>query len=147
MGGRRLEGLTDATLRITRRPVDRIKDFLPGRDGDVGGTAADNRLFVDAVLYRYRSVPWRDLPERFGDCDGSLRFLRMVPDARLRDVYEGAVALLFPSLYEGFGMPVVERCRRRCRTASYQWVPGDTMNRRQERIDRAADRREGPLCV
>ena len=27
---------------------DRIKDFLPGRDGHVGGTAADNRLFVEA---------------------------------------------------------------------------------------------------
>ena len=27
---------------------------LPGREGHVGGTAADNRLFVDAVLYRYR---------------------------------------------------------------------------------------------
>lgn len=44
---------------------DRIKDFLPGREGQVGGTAADNRLFVDAVVYRYRAgVPWRDLPER-----------------------------------------------------------------------------------
>ena len=47
---------------------DRIADFLPGRDGHVGVTAADNRLFVEAVLYRYRAgVPWRDLPERFGD--------------------------------------------------------------------------------
>jgi transposase len=47
---------------------NRIKDFLPGREGHVGGTAADNRLFVDAVLYRYRAgIPWRDLPERFGD--------------------------------------------------------------------------------
>jgi len=28
----------------------------------------DNRLFVEAVLYRYRAgTPWRDLPERFGD--------------------------------------------------------------------------------
>jgi hypothetical protein len=25
---------------------DRIKDFLPGREGHVGGTAADNRLFM-----------------------------------------------------------------------------------------------------
>jgi transposase len=33
----------------------RIKDFLPGREGHVGGTADDNRLFVDAVLYRYRT--------------------------------------------------------------------------------------------
>ena len=45
----------------------RLKDFLPGRVGHVGGTAADNRLFVDAVLYRYRTgMPWRDLPERYG---------------------------------------------------------------------------------
>ena len=47
---------------------ERIKDFLPGRKGHVGGPAKDNRLFVDAVLYRYRTgIPWRDLPERFGD--------------------------------------------------------------------------------
>ncbi len=46
---------------------DRIKDFLPGREGHVGVTARDNRLFGDAVLYRYRTgIPWRDLPERFG---------------------------------------------------------------------------------
>ena len=46
---------------------DRIKDFLPGREGHVGGTAADNRVFVEAVLFRYRAgLPWRDLPERFG---------------------------------------------------------------------------------
>lgn len=45
----------------------KIKDFLPGREGHVGGTAADNRLFVNAVIFRYRTgVSWRDLPERFG---------------------------------------------------------------------------------
>ncbi len=39
---------------------DRIKDLLPGREGHVGGTAADNRLFVEAVLYQYRAgIPWR----------------------------------------------------------------------------------------
>jgi len=46
---------------------ERICGLLPGRQGHVGVTAADNRLFVEAVLYRYRAgVPWRDLPERFG---------------------------------------------------------------------------------
>ncbi len=45
----------------------RMADLLPGRVGYVGGTARDNRLFVEAVLYRYRAgIPWRDLPERFG---------------------------------------------------------------------------------
>ena len=47
---------------------ERIKNLLPGREGTVGVTAQDNRLFVEAVLYRYRAgIPWRDLPERFGD--------------------------------------------------------------------------------
>lgn len=47
---------------------DRIKQMLPGRAGCVGVTAKDNRLFVEAVLYRYRAgIPWRDLPEHFGD--------------------------------------------------------------------------------
>jgi len=46
----------------------RIENLLPGREETVGVTAKDNRLFVEAVLYRYRAgVPWRDLPERFGD--------------------------------------------------------------------------------
>ena len=53
---------------------ERIKNSLPGREGHVGGTAADNRLFVDAVLYRYRTgIPWRDLPARFGDSDAMTR--------------------------------------------------------------------------
>ena len=47
---------------------DRIKDIVPGRGGSIGVTAKDNRLFIEAVLYRYRAgIPWRDLPERFGD--------------------------------------------------------------------------------
>ena len=47
---------------------ERIKNLLPGCEGHVGVTARDDRLFVEAVLYRYRAgIPWRDLPERFGD--------------------------------------------------------------------------------
>jgi len=47
---------------------ERIARLLPGKEGDVGVTAKDNKLFVDAVLYRFRAgIPWRDLPERFGD--------------------------------------------------------------------------------
>jgi len=39
---------------------ERIRDLLPGREGHVGVTAKDNRLFVEAVLYRYRAgTPWR----------------------------------------------------------------------------------------
>jgi glycosyltransferase involved in cell wall biosynthesis len=37
-----------------------------------------------------------------------IRFLGYCPSADLPGLYEGARALLFPSLYEGFGMPVLE---------------------------------------
>jgi transposase len=47
---------------------DRIKDCLPGQDWDPGKSGKDNLLFVEAVLFRYRTgIPWADLPERFGD--------------------------------------------------------------------------------
>lgn len=47
---------------------ERIEQLLPGREETVGVTAKDNRLFVEAVIYRYRAgIPWRDLLERFGD--------------------------------------------------------------------------------
>src|SRR5438309_7838325 len=56
---------------------ERIKDLLPGKPGDVGATARDNRRFVEAVLYRYRAgIPWRDLPERFGDWKNTHRALQ-----------------------------------------------------------------------
>jgi transposase len=65
---------------------ERIKDLLPGREGHVGVTAKDNRLFVEAVLYRYRAgIPWRDLPERFGDWKAvHTRFSRWAMCGRLR---------------------------------------------------------------
>ena len=47
---------------------EKIAGLLPGREGSVGRPANDNRLFVEAVIYRYRAgIPWRDLPSRFGD--------------------------------------------------------------------------------
>lgn len=45
-----------------------VKDMLAGREGYVGVMAKNNRLFAEAVLYRYRAgTRRRDLPERFGD--------------------------------------------------------------------------------
>src|SRR5437667_4186016 len=67
MGGRLEEGRPMRRYGLRDDQWERIKDFLPGSEGHVGGTAKDNRLFVEAVLYRYRTgCPWRDLPDRFG---------------------------------------------------------------------------------
>ena len=45
----------------------RIAELLPGKAGDPGRTGADNRLFVNGVLWVLRSgAHWQDLPERYG---------------------------------------------------------------------------------
>jgi putative transposase len=52
---------------LTDARWDRIEDLLPGKAGDPGRTAADNRAFVNAVLFVLKTgVPWPDLPARFG---------------------------------------------------------------------------------
>jgi len=52
---------------LTTAQWERIAPLLPGKAGDPGRTAADNRLFVDGVLWVLRSgAHWHDLPPRYG---------------------------------------------------------------------------------
>ena len=53
----------------------RIENLLPGRPGSVGrNSVLGNRNFVDAVIWKFRTgVPWRDLPEHFGDWSNTHR--------------------------------------------------------------------------
>lgn len=51
--------------------------------------------------------PVRDLVARL-DLAGRVRFAGYVPDADLPALYTGADCVLLPSLYEGFGFPVLE---------------------------------------
>ena len=44
-----------------------LAPLLPGRRGDWGGRAKDNRLFVNAIFWILRTgAPWRDLPPEYG---------------------------------------------------------------------------------
>jgi len=53
---------------LTDAQWQRIKALLPGKASDPGRTAADNRLFVNGVLWVLRSgAHWHDLPERYGE--------------------------------------------------------------------------------
>ena len=54
--------------KLTDEQWRKIKDHLPGKDGDAGRSAVDNRLFIDAIIWIARSgAPWRDLPKEFGN--------------------------------------------------------------------------------
>lgn len=55
----------------------RIAGMLPGKATDRGVTAADTRLFLEAVLWRVRTgSPWRDLPAEFGNWNSIFRRFR-----------------------------------------------------------------------
>ena len=46
---------------------ERVASLLPGKTSDSGVTAKDNRLFLEAVLWRVRTgLPRRGLPTAFG---------------------------------------------------------------------------------
>jgi transposase len=52
---------------LNQEQWERIAPLLPGKAGDPGRTASDNRLFVNGVLWVLRSgAHWCDLPERYG---------------------------------------------------------------------------------
>ena len=62
---------------VTDQLWERVSGLLPGRDGVRGVTGRDNRLFLEAVLWRVRAgLPWRDLPPEFGNWNTQFRRFR-----------------------------------------------------------------------
>jgi transposase len=56
---------------------ERLAPLLPGKPGDPGRNGADNRLFLEAVLWIARTgSPWRDLHEKFGKWNSVFRRFR-----------------------------------------------------------------------
>ena len=56
---------------------ERLAPLLPGKAGDPGRSAGDNRLFLEAVFWLVRTgAPWRDLPREFGPWNSVWRRFR-----------------------------------------------------------------------
>ena len=63
--GKRRPGLDRSVL--SDEQWERVAPLLPGKPGDPGRSGADNRLFVEAILWVARTgSPWRDLHAAFG---------------------------------------------------------------------------------
>ena len=70
------------------------------------GVAREVQLVI-AGPWDARYPESQHLAEQLG-LETAIRFLGTVPEADLPALYSGAVLLVFPSLYEGFGLPVLE---------------------------------------
>jgi transposase len=52
---------------ISDKAWKKIEPHLPGQRGQWGGIAENNRRFINAVFWIFRTgAPWRDLPKRYG---------------------------------------------------------------------------------
>lgn len=69
------------------------------------------------------------LPDKFG-IGPQVKFLDFVPDSKISTLFAGAKAFVYPSLFEGFGLPILEAFAMGCpvitsNTSSIPEVAGD----------------------
>jgi transposase len=78
---------------LTDTQWQRIAALLPGKKSDPGRTAADNRLFVNGVLWVLRSgAHWHDLPARYGKWKSvHTRFARWAKNGTWERVFEALI--------------------------------------------------------
>jgi glycosyltransferase involved in cell wall biosynthesis len=119
------------TPDIKERPVSGIKHQTSSRKSH------NTKYLIPDTGYKlvlvgqkgWKSEDIYKLPEELG-IEDSVRFLGRVPDQELAGLYNGACALTYPSLFEGFGLPILEAFACGCpvitsNTSSMPEVAGD----------------------
>ena len=99
--------------RLPNRYILSVGSLEPGKNrGRLILAYASLKLGVDCPLIVIGQPAWRyegelELVRRL-ELEETVRFLGYVPDEDMPALYGGATMLAFPSLYEGFGLPVLE---------------------------------------
>jgi glycosyltransferase involved in cell wall biosynthesis len=108
-------GLREAMAVVPGGPLLMVGTIEPRKNQSVVIDALDRVLAVvpDTVLLVAGAVGWQGEPilARMRAHSGwgrSIRHFADLSDGELRYAYQGARALVFPSLAEGFGLPIVE---------------------------------------
>ena len=75
---------------LSDRQWEAIRGKLPCQPG-YKGKGVDNRMFINAVMYVAKcGIPWRDLPERFGNWNTIyVRFRRWAKKGIWQQTFEG----------------------------------------------------------
>ena len=82
------------------RPSNKLRDSsLVAQNDKLQLVIAGSKGWLSNKIYK--------LPKRLG-IEHKVKFLGYVADEKLPALYSGAKALLFPSLFEGFGLPILE---------------------------------------
>jgi len=68
-------------------------------------------LIIGKKGWMYESI--LDAPKKYG-VENQVKFLDFVPDSELASYYKNALCFALPSLYEGFGLPVLEAMAYGC---------------------------------
>ncbi|HVZ59059.1 MAG TPA: glycosyltransferase family 1 protein [Patescibacteria group bacterium] len=95
-----------------RKNIARLIEAFSLLQQQKGQSVADLQLvIVGKKGWKYEDI--LAAPKKFG-VEDKVRFLDFVPDEELVMLYQNAVCFAFPSLYEGFGLPILEAMRLEC---------------------------------
>lgn len=82
-----------------RKNLERVIIAFSRQSSAVRLVIAGQKGWISEEIYQ--------LPKKLG-IENKIKFLGYVPDQKLPALYSGAIALVFPSLFEGFGLPILE---------------------------------------
>ncbi|MDO8658568.1 MAG: glycosyltransferase family 1 protein [Candidatus Levybacteria bacterium] len=105
--------LVEAFSKVILERSDRIsekKDPI-GRSAPSRMTGELNLIIVGKKGWMYQEI--LEAPKKFG-VEDRVKFLDFVPDEDLPALYKNALCFVLPSLYEGFGLPVLEAMQNGC---------------------------------